>query len=271
MSQSSGDLALPDLEFHSVLTKIQEIEHLEERSRWIIRDAIDDVIRGDRTGRYSIAQLTKQEKAHIGTQIEISLVREFFDLRQGQVLDTTVSGVEVDIKHTIGSNWMIPEEAIRHICLLVKTSEENRCFSIGLIRAQREDLGAPNRDRKRGLTSSAREQIAWILRDSQFPVSIFLTMPPEDRDAIFSHTRSGQKRVNELFRRFQRVPIMRADLCTLARQRDPMKRGRDAKKQLQNEGIGVVCGRYADKRQPAIEAGLSITKNEWVSFPSNRS
>lgn len=59
------------------------------------------------------------------------------------------------------------------------------------------------------------------------------------RNKIFSHE-SGQARVNELFRLVQGKIIPRVAVETVARQKDPMKRVRDARKQLASEDILIL-------------------------------
>ena len=43
----------------------------------IVRRAIDEVIDGPRTGRWSMDQLTRTEKSYVGSKIEILLRAEF--------------------------------------------------------------------------------------------------------------------------------------------------------------------------------------------------
>jgi hypothetical protein len=121
----------PDNELEIVLTELSNTPDLELRAASVIRKAVDNVLQGDRTRRYSIAQLTPEEKKHIGTQVEKGLKVEFFEDRKGQVLDTTVAGLEVDIKNTIGNNWMIPREAVGRLCLLTQIDENPQGFRLG--------------------------------------------------------------------------------------------------------------------------------------------
>lgn len=52
-----------------------------------LRQALDEVIDGMRTGRWSVESLEKTEKTYIGTKVEI-LFKFDFDLPDGQNLDT---------------------------------------------------------------------------------------------------------------------------------------------------------------------------------------
>ncbi len=87
-----------DAELEKVLAEINATPAFEAKAAEVIRGAVDDVFRGGRTGRYSIDQLTRQEKAHIGTQVEIALIQEFFRV-EGTKLDTQIGGIEVDVKY----------------------------------------------------------------------------------------------------------------------------------------------------------------------------
>ena len=93
---------LPDPELDAVLAEIENIPDFQGKTAGVIRKAIDNVLQGDRTRRYSISQLTPEEKKHIGTQVERGLKSDFFQDRAGKVSDTTIADVEVDIKNTIG-------------------------------------------------------------------------------------------------------------------------------------------------------------------------
>jgi Restriction endonuclease NaeI len=75
--------------------------------------------------------------------------------------------------------------------------------------------------------------------------------------AIFAPP-SGQQRVNELFRRAQRMRVSRTVVATVAMQDDYMKRvrgGGGARDQLRDEGI-VIFGDYAGDQVLATALGL---------------
>ena len=82
-------------------------------------------------------------------------------------------------------------------------------------------------------------------------------MPERDAAAIFALP-SGQQRVNELFRRAQRMRVSRTVVATVAMQDDYMKRvrgGGGARDQLRAEGI-VIFGDYAGDQVLASALGL---------------
>jgi hypothetical protein len=261
---------LPDPEFGTVLAEIRSFPNFPERTANVIRKAIDNVLQGDRTRRYSIAQLTPEEKKHIGTQVEKCMKAEFFQDRKGIVSDTTIAKIEVDIKNTVGENWMIPTEAVDHLCLLTQISEQSAKYSIGLVRARNEILGKENKDKKRSFLKEGRVFIDWIVRDAPLQVSAFLVSTPTIREAIFAK-KSGQAAVAELFRRIQAVPIHRADIEAVAaakdKQVDVRARVRDAKTKLNGEGLLVLRGWNPPEKDEAVKRGYLIDRKHCISIP----
>lgn len=256
----------PDL--ITVLQEINRISDIEHSAGVVLRDAIDQVLLGDRTGRYSIAQLSRQEKAHIGTQVEIWLRRDLLGNSEGDLLDAKIAGIEVDIKNTIGSNWMIPHEAVDQLCLLSAIDEANRRYSLGLIRTVGNILGKPNQDGKRSLTQEGRSNIQWIVRDGNLPVSVFLMIDGDLRNRVLGQ-KSGQRRVLELFRNVLKTPILWSDLAIAARQRDVRARARDARRTLAKEGLTVLCGSWLKDRTVAASLGVLLHSDYWISIPSS--
>lgn len=230
-----------------------------------IRQSFDEVYDGQRTGRYSIDQLAKVEKTYIGTKVEL-LVQNEFALARGSTLDYVVDGIEVDAKWSMAEGgWMIPLEAVGQICLCMTASDGDSLFSVGLVRADDEILGAPNRDKKRSLTSAGRDEIAWIGYRATLPENILMHLGSDDRDAVLDAAKSGQQRVNELFRRVRGRIIDRNTVLTVARQDDGPKRVRDARLHLQREGI-LILGHQNDHPRIARACGLPVpAKGTWVS------
>jgi hypothetical protein len=56
-----------------------------------------------------------------------------------------------------------------------------------------------------------------------------------------------------LFRSVQNQKIPRIAIPSLALQDDPMKRARDARKNLKNDRILILCGRFRDQRNATHE------------------
>lgn len=71
--------------------------------------------------------------------------------------------------------------------------------------------------------------------------------------------------MNELFRRVQHRIIPRVAIETVARQKDPMKRVRDARKALLSEGIHIL-GHQGNDPEQARSLGLPVPqKGEMIS------
>ena len=223
-----------------------------------IRGALDMLLDGQHTGRYRWDQLHKTEKTHAGTLVEIALARSL-RLADGAALDYMIAGADVDCKfsHRMGG-WMIPPEADGQLMLLVQASDEDGTWSAGLVRAAAENLSpAGNRDGKRALNEHGRAAVRWLHARAPLQENVLIKLPGRDVDAIFA-AGSGQQRVNELFRRAQRMRVSRTVVATVAMQDDYMKRvrgGGGARDQLRAEGI-VIFGDYAGDQVLAAALGL---------------
>ena len=213
----------------------------------MLRQCIDDVIQTPKTQRRSYEELEKTEKTYIGTRVEIDL-RAMLKLPKGK-LDTRILGHDVDIKNTMGSNWMIPNEALDHPCILVAADEDRAVCYLGLVVARVEYLTASaNRDAKKGISALGFANILWLLQDHPYPPNFWRSVPPEAVPRIFEET-SGNKRVIALFREMQGVPITRDVIEAVARQKDFMRRiraddGKGTRDHLAREGILLLSGQY---------------------------
>jgi hypothetical protein len=223
-----------------------------------IRGALDMLLDGQHTGRYRWEQLHKTEKTHAGTLVEIALARAL-RLADGTALDYTIAGADVDCKfsHRMGG-WMIPPEADGQLMLLVQASDEDGTWSAGLLRVTAGNLRpAGNRDLKRALNDRGRAEVRWLHHRAPLQENALIKMPERDVTAVFALP-SGQQRVNELFRRAQRIRVSRTVIATVAMQDDYMKRVRDgggARERLRGEGI-VIFGDYAGDQLLAGALGL---------------
>jgi tetratricopeptide (TPR) repeat protein len=223
-----------------------------------IRGALDMLLDGQHTGRYRWEQLHKTEKTHAGTLVAVGLARSL-QLADGVALDYTIAGADVDcvFSRRLGG-WMIPPEADGQLLLLVQASDEDSTWSAGLLRATPENLSrAGNRDGKRALNDRGRAAIYWLHHRAPLQENALLKLSEQDVAAIFA-AGSGQQRVNELFRRAQRMRVSRTVVATVAMQDDYMKRVRDgggARDQLRAEGI-VIFGDYAGDQMLASALGL---------------
>jgi hypothetical protein len=241
----------------------QEILHMDlqgSRIGTVLRDTLDQLYDGQRTGRYRWDQLYKTEKTHCGTIVEINLHREF-QFADGQTMDYLIAGVEVDCKYSQSlTGWMIPREAMGHLCLLVWADDVKAQWSLGLVRITGERLNpGNNQDSKKSLNSAGRAGIRWLFQRCPLPPNILLQLPRPTVDAILSF-RSGQKRINALFRAAIGMRIGRGVVATVARQVDYMKRvrrNRGARTALKREGI-VILGQYEARCRIAEGLGVPV-------------
>lgn len=149
-------------------------EDFVRRAGAVVADAIDFVL----DGRRELNDLEGCEKTFIGTKVEKQFVHEFSlpPKSKDQPLDTviTVDGtaIDLDIKFTLGSTWMIPPEAVGKWCLLIKADGVRRTFSIGVLRMDDANLTkGGNRDCKRSVSAAGKKAIAWIAQAAVLPES----------------------------------------------------------------------------------------------------
>nr|WP_276615522.1 NaeI family type II restriction endonuclease [Nonomuraea basaltis] len=182
-----------------------------------------------------------------------------FGFADCEVLDHSIAGFEVDCKYSQNvADWMIPPEAVNHLILGLWASDKKGHWSAGLVRASEEHLNpGRNRDVKRTLNRIGRTAIRWLFKNAPLQENILLTISDKDIDAIFRST-SGQKRINELFRRAQGRRISRTIVATVAMREDYMKRIRGnggSRTALRPEGI-VIFGQYRNHIEAAKALGL---------------
>ena len=272
--QYSEQFALVDIVVVRDDTEFRRVKRWLSDSRRIsgaaeaIRLAIDWVIDGARTRRYSIDQLQASEKTYIGNRVEHELLYQWGLMKEGD-LDCIIEGLCVDVKFSLGTSWMIPPEAIDQLCIIVTADDSASKYSYGLFRAKRDYLagGAGNRDGKRGITAAGRTHIDWIVRNGDLVPNFLLHLHPGVRQQILSHT-SGQARVTELFRLVQDQPIPTTAIDTLAVQRDPSKRIRDnggARDALKYEGIVIYGWRYDQDKLKKLRRD-PLPRDHWMSI-----
>lgn len=234
----------------------------------MLRQCVDDVIMTPKTGRRSYDELEKTEKTYIGTRVEIEL-RAMLRLSKGR-LDTVILGHDVDIKNTMGSNWMIPTEAIDNPCILVAADEVRAVCYLGLIVARPDYLTVgQNKDSKKSISAAGFANILWLLRDQPYPANFWRTIAADVVERIFAGD-TGNQRMAALFREVQGIPITRDVVQAVARQQDFMRRirsdkGRGTRDHLAREGILLLSGHYD---APLIAAlGLPVcTGSQFISY-----
>lgn len=213
----------------------------------MLRSAVDEVVDTPRTRRRSYTDLEKTEKTYLGTKIEI-LMRAKLGYRKG-TLDFVILGHDVDMKFTIGNNWMIPKEAVGEICMVAAIDEPNsECF-LGLVFAHPANLNAgDNRDAKKTLTAAAFQEIYWLINKAPCPQNFWRTLPPALVQAVFT-ARTGNDRIVTLFSGVLDRPIARRIIEeTGGDQKDFMRRirsdaARGARDRLRQQGILLLHGK----------------------------
>lgn len=231
-----------------ILARAGGLPKLEEAIPPMLRECIDDVIQTPRTGRRSYEELEKTEKTYIGTRVEIML-RALLGLKKGR-LDLTIAGYDVDVKHTMGGNWMIPVEALGHPCVLLAADEEHAVCYMGLIVARPEYLTAgANRDAKRSISAGGFQHVRWLLNAVPYPPNFWRTLSSPIVDEIFAGT-SGNSRAVALFTHVRDRPITRNVIEAVGRQKDFMRRiradkgPRGTRGALARAGIVLMSGDY---------------------------
>ncbi len=260
MSQTLWPPASADPAIAVVRAQLVALDPDGSRMATVFRRTFDQLYDGQRTGRYKLDQLFKTEKTHFGTLIEINLQREL-KLEDGAVLDFNVGGHEVDCKYSHGGGWMLPIESFDQIVLVTLADDKKSTWSAGLVRVTEQNRRASeNRDRKTSLNHRGRDDIAWLFKEAQMPPNALLSLPEDEVDAIMS-ARSGQARVNELFRRATNRRLTRSIIATVAQQDDFMKRVREnggARTALRPEGYLILGGDYRNQRTTAEALGSVV-------------
>jgi hypothetical protein len=263
-------------------------ESARERFRWALRDSLDELLDGQRTGRWCYQHLTKTEKTYLGTAVEINFTREF-DLPDGEHLDWQVGGEDLDCKFSKDfGGWEIPMEMYRcfdhgeqageqdRAALLLWMDDDNSRWAAGLLRItdevlrfRRDGTRAYNRDNKRKINPDGLDQISWLWGGIQpdLPTNLLLHLEPDVRRRIFASPKSGQKRVNALLREMPEQLISRAAIFAVAQQDDSMKRARDARlpSNLGGEGFLVLGHQEADPHVARLLGLPTPAKGEFVS------
>jgi len=265
-----GDEAIaPDAGVAAVTAKLRELDPDGSRMAKVFRATFDQLYDGQHTGRYSVDQLFKTEKTHFGTLIEINLQREL-RFEDGEVLDFKIAGLEVDCKYSHTGAWMLPMESFEQLVLVTQADDRKSVWSAGVVRVTVENRRtSENRDKKTGLNAHGRSQITWLFKDAPMQPNALLQLPTEVVAEIMSG-RSGQSRLNELFRRATNRRLSRNIIATVAQQDDYMKRVRDnggSRGALRPEGYLILGGGYKVQRNLAEALGAAIPEpGELVSI-----
>ena len=248
---------------------------LEECFGKVLRQSLDEVLDGQRTGRFDVNELEKTEKTYIGTKVEI-VCRSAFGFHQGARgrMDYLIDGIEVDAKFSLTEGWTIPREAVGQLCLVMSANDGCSAFRVGLVRASEAILNTgANQDKKRTISKAKFGKISWLVPEGRLPENLLLHIPKADRIAILAagghpgrpRSHGGQMRVDELFRRVQGRLVDRNTVVTVASQEDGPKRVRDARLKLRSEGI-LVLGHQSEHPRICADLGLpAVPKGSYVA------
>ncbi|MET4163972.1 MULTISPECIES: NaeI family type II restriction endonuclease [Gordonia] len=298
MGRVPGTWQISDAQNSDPAPELREIAHwfetepdARERFRWALRDSLDELLDGQRTGRWAYQHLSKTEKTYLGTAVEVNLTKEFSFI-DGDDLDWKIAGRDIDCKFSkdVGG-WEIPMEMYlcldhgerqgkaNHPALLTWFDDTTNRWLAGLITVTDQRLWwrmdtqtdrmvrGYNRDNKRKLRAEALPDVHWLWGGMQkdLPRNLLLQMDSAARGRILTKGLSGQQRVTQLFLEAQRQIVSRQVVLTVGQQDDAPKRVRDARKALGKNGILILGHQDA---HPTIAAGLGLpvpVKGEWIS------
>lgn len=170
---------IEDKELSALRAEIMALPDLVQNSASCVNRAMGYAL----DGAYSFEELEGVEKSVMGLKIEKYWLKTFgFQMKmtsakiarllkedpsrtiENTLLDTEIAGIPVDVKHTIGDNWMVPPEAVGHWLLLFRTDIINHRFSVGLFKADIDKLTiGTNQDKKRNIRAWAKKNIDWLI------------------------------------------------------------------------------------------------------------
>jgi Restriction endonuclease NaeI len=263
--------AADDLELEVVTGRIQELagpDPVETFGR-AIRQSIDEVLDGPRTGRWGFEQLEKTEKTYVGTKLEI-VVRTALDLEPGPRLDLEIEGVDLDVKWGMNSGWQIPREAVDQLCLCIGGRKGVSRFQAGVVRCIESNLNkGKNQDGKRTLSSAGKAAMRMLVVDAPIPSNFVADMDPRLRAEVMAEP-SIQGRITRLFKELPYQSIPRGAVETVARTTgDPMRRVRaDAGVEGVLGGMKILSASYGNKAVEAL-GRQKMEPDHFMSVPQD--
>ena len=165
---------MPDADLKLVVAEIRKIDPNGLCAVDLLRDTFDQLYDWPSTGRFRWEQLARIEKRGFGPIFEMNLQREF-KFKDGVDVNIQISGIDVACvcSRTMGQ-WMIPPEAIMHICMLVWARDDvTPNWSMGFLRVFDNYLTS-GEDGEGGtfLNKTGCDNIVWIFKDSNFPSNV---------------------------------------------------------------------------------------------------
>ncbi|MGH1564727.1 NaeI family type II restriction endonuclease [Mumia sp. DW29H23] len=258
-----------DHDLQQVLTWL-ESRPVEQLMTVAVVEAIEYVLDGARTFRFDLEspEVDSDERRTVGVKLQYRIL-EAFGLPKERPLDTTILGVPVELKATIGGNWAIPREGQCQICLLTQVDAKNDRYRTFLMRTHRRWLNeGKNQDSKRTIRADARDAYAIpVVAWTPLPRNPLKDLTPEQVAVVFEPRVGIKRRVTALFGFLPEVVIPRVAIETVAAMaKDPLRRARQAKPDIFfNHDLVVLMGTWTPQRELAAEHGFDLSGDAWVA------
>ncbi|MBD8518783.1 NaeI family type II restriction endonuclease [Plantibacter sp. CFBP 8804] len=234
-----------------------------------VDDAVKYVLDGPRTWRFDLMspEVDSDERASVGTKLQYHVINRLGLIKEPP-LDTSILGIAVEIKGTVGRTWMIPREGQCEVTLLFRINARRHTFEVWLMRTHRAWLtgGNGNRDLKRSpIAGAVRRYALIVVPETPLPPEPLRQLTPEHLDVVFGPA-GLRRRLVALFEALPEVVIPRGSIAVVgAGLGDPMKRAREAKSDLRRRGLIVLVGTWPVERRLAAELGFDISGEAWVA------
>jgi hypothetical protein len=235
-----------------------------------VDDAIQYVLDGARTWRFDLNsnEVDSDERRTVGTKLQYRIIAAFGLVKEAP-LDTSILGIPVELKATVGGNWMIPREGQCQMCLLVQVDTRNDRHRAFLMRPHRIWLNRGNQDKKRTITKASLDQyavplIAW----TPLPTNPLKLLTEDQRKVVFDLKQGQAKRLTALFGFLPDTVVPRTAILTVCANRlDPLRRARQIKQLVRDEhGLTVLCGKWDADRAEALSRGFDLSGSAWVAL-----
>lgn len=258
-----------DAEVQQVLAWLRSTP-VEQLMTGAVVEAIEYVLDGARTFRFDLdsPEVDSDERRTVGVKLQYRIL-EAFGLPKERPLDTTIVGIPVELKATIGGNWAIPREGQCEICLLTQVDSRRDRFRVFLMRTHRRWLNeGQNQDSKRTIRADARDEYGIpVLGWTPLPRNPLKDLSPEQLDVVFAARVGIKRRVTSLFGYLPEVVIPRVAIETVAAMaKDPLRRARQAKPDVFfNHELVVLMGTWTPQRELAQKHGFDLSGDAWVA------
>jgi hypothetical protein len=282
----SGALREPPDDLRAIADRFETEDDARRRCGFVFRDALDYMLDGQHTGRWHYDHLSKTEKTHLGSMIEITFAKEF-EIEEGDLIDWRVAGQDIDCKFSRSMyGWEFPLEmyaqsysqghknTIDHPAFVAWMCDDTNEWAAGLVRISDGLLkshpdGRPrwNGDRKRKIADKHQTDIYWLFGGVQddLPRNAILDLSPEERAGALDSSKSGNMRMKVLFTSVQQQLIDRGTILTVGQQDDAPRRARESRTLLARSGIAVLGHREG---HPDVAKALDLPvceMGQWLS------